>query len=366
MPFRIRPNVNKMPLYSPGKPIEEVKRELGLTDVIKIASNENPLGPSPKAVEAVKKAAENMHIYPDMFAVELRGAIGAKYGVDPAQVILGNGSDEILNLLALAMLGGPEDRVVMSQPAFLRYSATPIIPGAEGVRVPVTSDWKHDIDGLIKAITPGTNLVYIDNPGNPTGTIIRKPEMDDFIDKIPEGTLVVLDEAYYEFAKDEPGYPNGIDYLREGMPVVVSRTFSKTYGIAGARIGYAFAPLEIVDAYNRVREPFDVNTLAQAAAMAALDDEEHLARTLEVNKEGLKRIESRMKEIGHDTVESFANFVCIDCGRPAQEVADALLKQGVIVRSGHVLGMPRHIRVTIGTPDEVTRFLEAFEKAVSA
>lgn len=366
MPYHVRPNVAKMPLYSPGRPIEEVKRELGLDDVIKLASNENPLGPSPKAVEAVKRAAEEMNIYPDMFGVSLREAIGAKFGVDPAHVILGNGSDEILDLLGKAFLGGPKDRVVMGHPSFLRYGATPVIPGAESVRVPVTVDWKHDMAAMAAAVEPGTNLVFIDNPGNPTGTIVKRSEMDAFLDAVPEGTLVVLDEAYYEFAKDEPGYPNGIEYLKEGRPVVVTRTFSKTYGLAGARIGYAFAPLEIVDAYNRVREPFDVNTLAQAAAMAALDDDEHLERTVRVNREGLRRIEKRMIELGLDTVESYTNFVCIDTGKPAQDVADGLLQQGVIVRSGHVLGMPQHIRVTIGAPDEVTRFLSAFETVMGS
>ena len=361
MPYRIRPNVHKMHLYSPGKPIEEVKRELGLTDVIKLASNENPLGPSPKAVAAVAEAAKGMNIYPDASGYELRQALSKKHGIAPEQIILGNGSDEILNLLGMAFLGGPSDRVVIGQPAFLRYGAVPVIPGAECVRVPVTSEWRHDLDAMSAALSEGANLVFIDNPGNPTGTIVRKPELDAFLKSVPEGTLVVLDEAYHEFAVHDPEYPNGLDYLREGRPVAVVRTFSKSYGLAGIRVGYAFVPQEVADAYNRVREPFDVNVLAQAAAIAALDDDEHLRKTLEVNKQGLQRIESWMKQHGFRTVESFANFVCIDVKSPAQEVADALLKQGVIVRSGHVLGMPHHIRVTIGTPQEVERFLSAFE-----
>ena len=360
MPYRLRPNLQKMRAYSPGRPIGEVKRELGLTDVIKLASNENPLGPSPKAVEAVKLAARNMNIYPDASGHDLKAAIGEKFGMDPASVILGNGSDEILYLLGLMFLGGPDDTVVMGHPSFLRYGATPILPGSKGVRVPVDGHWRHDLTAMAGAAT-GANLVFLDNPNNPTGTIVKQPALDEFLDTVPDDVLVVLDEAYYEFACDEPGYPDSLQYVRDGRSVVVTRTFSKSYGLAGIRVGYAFAPPEIVDAYNRVREPFNVNALAQVAAIAALDDDEHLTKTLAMNREGLGRIEKRMSELGFSTVESFANFVCIDVQRPPEELTDALLRQGVIVRPGHVLGMPNHIRVTIGTPDEVARFLEAFE-----
>lgn len=361
MPYRVRPNVRKMRAYSPGRPIDEVKREFGLTDVIKLASNENPLGPSPKAVEAVKLAANKMNIYPDAASSELKAALGERFGMDPAGIVIGNGSDEILNLLGLMFLGGPDDTVVMGQPSFLRYAATPVLPGSTAVRVPVDGHWRHDLTAMAGAVTPSTKLVFLDNPNNPTGTLVKKPELDHFLDAVPADVLVVLDEAYYEFACDEPGYPDSLQYVRDGRPVVVTRTFSKSYGLAGVRVGYAFAPPEIVDAFDRVREPFNVNALAQVAAIAALGDDDHLANTIAMNSEGLGRIRKRMSELGFETVESFANFVCIDVRRPPEEVTDALLRQGVIVRPGDVLGMPNHIRVTIGTPDEVARFLEAFE-----
>jgi histidinol-phosphate aminotransferase len=213
---------------------------------------------------------------------------------------------------------------------------------------------------MIAAVTPQTRIVFLANPNNPTGTLTRSADVQRLIDALPAGAVLVLDEAYYEFAKDVDGYPDSIAWVNRGAPVVVVRTFSKSYGLAGIRVGYAFAPAEVADAYNRVREPFDVNSLAQAAAIAALQDSQHLRRTLETNRAGMARIVARMRELGFETVESHANFVCIEVG-DSKAVADALLRQGVIVRSGHVFDMPNHIRVTIGTPAEVERFLAAFE-----
>ncbi len=345
MPYRLRPNVQKMRAYTPGRPIDEVKRELGLTDVIKLA-------------------AGSMNIYPDASGHDLKAALGSKFDMDPASVVLGNGSDEILNVLGLMFLGGPDDAFVMGHPSFLRYGPTPILPGSKSVRVQVDGEWRHDLTAMA-AEARGANLVFLDNPNNPTGTIVKQSALDEFLDAVPDDVLVVLDEAYYEFACDEPGYPDSLQYVRDGRSVVVTRTFSKSYGLAGIRVGYAFAPPEIVDAYDRVREPFNVNALAQVAAIAALGDDEHLKSTIAMNREGLGRIRQKMEELGFSTVESFANFVCIDVQRPPEELSDALLRQGVIVRPGHVLGMPTHIRVTIGTPDEVARFLEAFESVTA-
>ena len=361
MRFSVRPNVLKMAAYSPGKPIEEVRRELGLTDVVKLASNENPLGPSPLAVQAVIAAASGMHSYPDASGYAVRQALAVHYGIGAEHIVLGNGSDEILNVLGQVFLDGPDHRAVMGWPSFLRYPATAQLADSQCVKVPLDAAWRHDVGAMIAALTPSTRLVFVANPNNPTGTLVPSSEIERLIAALPGGAVLVLDEAYYEFARDVPGYPDSLEWVREGRPVVVTRTFSKSYGLAGIRVGYAFAPLEVVDAFNRVREPFDVNSLAQAAAIAALQDTDHLAKTLSVNKAGLAWIESRMKELGFATVESFANFVCIEVG-DAKAVADALLREGVIVRSGHVFDMPGHLRVTIGRPEEVARFLTAFEK----
>lgn len=360
MPFLVRPNVLKMRPYSPGKPIEEVQRELGLTDVVKLASNENPLGPSPLAVRAVVEAAQGMNVYPDASGHKVREAIGAHFGIDPALVILGNGSDEILNVLGQVFLDGPDHRAVMGWPSFLRYPATAELADSQCVKVPLDSGWKHDVGAMIAAVSPQTRIVFLANPNNPTGTLTTAQDVEKLLDALPAGAVLVLDEAYYEFARDVDGYPDSLSWVKEGRPVVVVRTFSKSYGLAGIRVGYAFTPPEVADAYNRVREPFDVNSLAQAAAVAALQDQEHLNKTLDTNRKGMDRICGRMRELGYEAVESHANFVCIEVG-DAKAIADALLHQGVIVRSGHVFDMPNHIRVTIGTQAEVERFLGAFE-----
>jgi histidinol-phosphate aminotransferase len=306
-----------------------------------------------------------MHIYPDASGFRLREALSAHFGIDAANIVLGNGSDEVLNVLGQVFLDGPEHNAVMGWPSFLRYPATANLADSQCIKVPLDSEWRHDIDAMIAAITPETRLVFVANPNNPTGTLVDKSRIEKLVEAMPQGAVLVLDEAYYEFAKDEAGYPDSVAWVREGRPVVAVRTFSKSYGLAGIRVGYAFAPLEIVDAYNRVREPFDVNSLAQAAAIAALGDDDHLARTLSTNREGMAKIVQRMKELGYDTVESHANFVCIDVKGSAKDFADALLHKGVIVRSGHVFDMPDHIRVTIGTTEEVDRFLAAFESGKS-
>lgn len=361
MRLRIRPNVLQMQPYSPGKPVEEVKRELGLADVVKLASNENPWGPSPKAVEAVRRAAERMHLYPDASAYELKRAIAAKFGVKPEEVLLGNGSDELIHLLGLVFLSGPADKVVVGYPSFVRYDAAAHLSDSQLVRVPLDSEWRHDLPAMAAAVDADTRLVFVANPNNPTGTVVRKEAFEAFMDSLPAGLPVVLDEAYWEFARDEPQMPCSLDYLRAGKPVIGLRTFSKAYGLAGIRVGYGFAPAEVVDAVDRAREPFNVNSLAQAAALAALDDDEHLERTTRGNREGLDRIAEAVRALGCKPVESFANFICIDVGRPAQGVFESLLHKGVIVRSG---GWGNSIRVSVGTRQEVDRFLQAFQEVM--
>jgi histidinol-phosphate aminotransferase len=358
--LRFRSNVLSMTPYSPGKPIDEVKRELGLDRVVKLASNENPLGPSPKAVKAVQEATVNLHLYPDGAAYNLRDAIGKHYGVPMGQVVVGNGSDEIIHLLGQIFLGSPDDEVIVGNPSFVRYDAAAGLADCRLVKVPLTVDQRIDLVAMAEAITPNTRLVFIANPNNPTGTIVTTSELDEFLGKVPSDVVVILDEAYCEFAMSATNYPNSLDYVNRYPNVVGMRTFSKAFGLAGIRVGYAFVPSAISDAIDRAREPFNVNILAQVAAIAALGDTEYVRETIRVNQEGLDRLEDVFRECGGTPFKSYANFVMADIGRPAQPVFQALLERGVITRSGHVLGMPHCLRVSVGTPDEISIFVEEF------
>ncbi len=365
MAARIRPNVLGMTPYSPGKPVDEVKRELGLERVVKLASNENPLGPSPKAVAAVQTAAAKMHVYPDGAAHTLRVKLSEKFGVGPKQVLVGNGSDELIHLLGLVLLD-QGDEMMMGDPSFSRYDAAAYLAPANLVKVPLDADYRHDLPAMARAITPQTRLVWVANPNNPTGTVVRKGEVDRFLDEVPEDVVVALDEAYFEFAEGIDDFPNSIDYVQAGRPNVVGlRTFSKAYGLAGIRVGYGFAPPAIADAIERAREPFDVNALAQVAAVAALDDDEHLRNTVETNGRGLKALAEAFEAVGARPLESFANFVYADLGQPARPVFDALLRRGVITRPGDVLGNPTCLRVSVGTDEEMAIFTKELREVMS-
>ncbi|RYG16731.1 histidinol-phosphate transaminase, partial [bacterium] len=312
MAARIRPNVLQMTPYSPGKPVEEVKRELGLDRVVKLASNENPLGPSPKAVAAVQEAATRMHIYPDGSAHNLRTALSAKFGLPTNQILVGNGSDELIHLLGLILLD-EDSEMLMADPSFSRYDAAAHLAPAKLVKVPLDADYRHDLPAMAKAVTDRTKLVWIANPNNPTGTVVKEQEFSQFLHDIPVDTIVVLDEAYYEFAMGVEGYPDSVEYIKAGWPNVVGlRTFSKAYGLAGIRVGYGFASPVVADAIERAREPFDVNALAQVAAVAALDDDEHIQKTVELNRRGLETLAQAFKEVGAKPLESYANFMYAD------------------------------------------------------
>ena len=366
MALPIRPNVLRMTPYLPGKPVEEVKRELGLERVVKLASNENPLGPSPKAVEAVREAAGRMHVYPDGAAYALKAKLAAKFGLPQSQILVGNGSDELIHLLGLVLLG-EGDEMMMGDPSFSRYDAAAHLAPARLVKVPLDADYRHDLAAMARAITPSTRLVWVANPNNPTGTVVRRREFDRFLADVPQEVVVVLDEAYFEFAQSLDDFPDSRDYLRSGRPNVVGlRTFSKAYGLAGIRVGYGFAPPALADAIERAREPFDVNALAQVAAVAALDDDEHLRRTVETNRRGLDALARVFREVGARPLESFANFVYADLGRPARPVFDALLRRGVITRSGDALGDPTCLRVSVGTDEEMTIFAEELRGVMAA
>jgi histidinol-phosphate aminotransferase len=361
MPSPIRPNVKKMTPYAPGKPISEVKRELGLDHVIKLASNENPFGPSPKAVAAVEAAAKQMNIYPDGAAFDLKTALSSRFGLPNDQITLGNGSDELIHLLGLVFLGSPEDEVIVGDPSFVRYDAAADIAPAKLVKVPLDSCFRHDLTAMAAKATEHTKLIFIANPNNPTGTVVLQPEIDAFLKDIPNQATIVLDEAYFEFAKDVPGFPNSVDLIKHGAPVVGLRTFSKTYGLAGIRIGYGFGSVEVIDAFDRAREPFNVNSLAQVAAVAALTDDEHVRRTVDNNRRGMMRLSECLKAHGARAGESFGNFLFADLGRPAKPVFEAMLRKGVIIRSGEIFGTPNCVRITIGTEEEVTACIEALD-----
>jgi len=362
---KIRPNVLKMIPYAPGKPIEEVQRELGLQRVVKLASNENPFGPSPKALAAVRKAAERMHIYPDGASFELKSAIAKKFGQPFARVMVGNGSDELIHLIGLIFLGGENEEMIMGDPSFSRYDPAAQIVPSKLIKVPLDRKFRHDLSAMADAVTEKTRLLFIANPNNPTGTIVRKPDVDRFLADLPRYVTVVLDEAYYEFAADQKDFPNSLEYIDRGFNVIGLRTFSKAYGLAGIRVGYGFASEDVVDAINRVREPFDVNSLAQAAAIAALDDEDHVRMTVDNNRRGLDYLNDALRAGGAEPMESFANFTFADLGRPAEPVFQALLRKGVITRAGRAVGNENCLRVSVGTPAELEVFAAAFKEVMS-
>lgn len=350
--------------YIPGKPVEEVERELGLTGIIKLASNENPLGASPRAIEAMQKNLKRMHSYPDGYSHYLREALSRKQGVQPEQLIFGNGSDEILSFLTLAYVN-PGDEVVMATPSFSQYEFATRLAGGVPRQVELTGgDFQYDLDAILAAINEKTRLVFLCTPNNPTGTIIRKQELNRFMEKLPEKVLLVLDQAYLEYAVD-PDHPTGIEHIEQGYPVISLRTFSKIYGLAGLRIGYGVAPVEIVADLNRVRQPFSVNAMAQAAARAALDDEEHVERSRRMVDESRRQLAVGFAELGLKPVPDQANFYFVDLKVDSKEAFQALLKRGVVVRTGDIFGFPTFIRVTHGTAEQNQRFLAALKEVLA-
>jgi len=346
--------------YSPGKPVEEVKRELGLDRITKLASNENVLGPSPAAVAAVREAAESVYLYPDGSWYSLTAALADKLAVPPEWILCGNGSDEIIHFLGLTFLN-PGDEIIQGDPSFVRYEAAALLNQAGCRKVPL-KDFTHDLTAMRAAVTDRTKLVFIASPNNPTGTINTKAEVDAFLADLPAHVITVFDEAYREYV-DSPDYPDTVDYVRENRSVMVLRTFSKAYALAGLRVGYGIAPPDLVGYVNQVREPFNVSSIAQAAAVASLRDDSQLARTREMNAAGKKYLYAEFEALGLAYVPTQANFVFVDVGRDAQEVFQALLRRGVIARAG--LGLPTHLRVTIGRREDNERFIAALKEVLA-
>jgi len=358
----IRKEILKISPYVPGKPAKEVQRELGITDIIKLASNENPLGPSPKAIEAITRAAAEVHIYPDGSSYELKTALGDRLGVKSEELIIGNGSDEIIKLLAEAFFH-PGDEVIISEHTFGEYAYAAHLMGAKVVKVEASEGLGHDLGKMAAVIDEKTKAVFICNPNNPTGTINTRDELEKFINSVPPHVLIVLDQAYLEYAED-PAYPDGIDYIQDGR-ILVLRTFSKIYGLAGLRVGYGIGAAGLIAYLNRVKEPFNVNIPAQAAALAALDDEEFLTKSKDLNKRGKDLLAAGFKDLGLECVETHANFVFFKTPYHSKEVFQKMLEQGVIVRTGDIFGLPNYIRVTIGTEEQNRRFLKTLEAVLT-
>ncbi|MGE5560689.1 MAG: histidinol-phosphate transaminase [Chloroflexota bacterium] len=357
-----RREVAKLVPYVAGKPIDEVKRELGLTDVIKLASNENPLGPSPKALEAILAAAREGNIYPDSNAFRLRTAIGAKYGFTLEQVIIGDGSDELVSLIGQTFIN-PGDEAVMPWPSFQTYPLPVDLMGGVTVRVPLV-DGRVDIAEMARRVTPRTKLVFICNPNNPSGTLLTRAQVESVVRSLPEHVIVVIDEAYAEYV-ESPDYPDSFALLREGRNIIVLRTFSKAYGLAGLRVGYGISTADIIDLMNRPRLAFNCNALAQAAAIAALSDSEHILASRRSNSEGKRYLYGEFDRLGIGYIPTEANFIFVNVGLDSREVFQRLQRRGVIVRPGDIFGYPGWQRVTIGTRGQNERFIAALSEVIS-
>jgi len=355
-------NIMDLPVYEPGKPIEEVQRELGLAEVIKLASNENPFGCPPKAKEAVVRELANIQIYPDGASQELAAALSAHLGVGADQLIFGAGSDDVVLMIARAFLT-PEDETVMASHTFPQYKHNARVEGAKVIEVPL-KDGRHDLPAMLAKVGPKTKVVWICNPNNPTGTIVTEEEVKAFLDGAGPDVLVVLDEAYCEYVTDET-YPDGLRLLKSYPNLVLLRTFSKIYGLASLRIGYGIGHPDVIRAINQVREPFNTSRVAQAAAVAALADREFIERCRRLNREGIAYLNAEFERMGLKAFPAHGNFVMVDTGRPAELVFDGLLRRGIIVRGGHKLGYPTMIRVTVGSREQNERFIAALEQVLS-
>ncbi len=355
------PWVGRIRPYPPGKPIEEVERELGHT-AIKLASNENPLGPSPKAIEAIRGRVDRIHLYPDGNGYYLRKRLAEIHELDMGQVILGAGSTDLIELVARTFLTAG-DEAITSESSFYIYRLAMDEVGAQRVETPL-ADEGINLTAMARAVTHRTKVIYIGNPNNPTGTLVTAEDIDRFLSAIPPSVLVVLDEAYYEYAQ-RPGYSHSLDYVREGRNVLVLRTFSKVHGLAGLRIGYGLGHAELIEVLNRVRSPFNASSLAQAAALAALDDREHIARSVESNRREMKFVSQELALLGVRYTPSAANFILMDTGHDCEEDFMRLLHQGVIVRPMKLYGFPTRLRVTIGARPDNERFLEALTKVMA-
>lgn len=356
------PGISSLQPYHPGKPIEELERELGIRNIIKLASNENPAGTSPRVLEALARIKDYAR-YPDGNGFILKQALARYHGVQPDQITLGNGSNDILELVARAFVSN-RHQIIFSQHSFAVYPLVAQVIGAEAVVTPARN-WGYDLDAVVAAVTDRTRLIFIANPNNPTGTWFGRAEFERLLSRLPDHVILVMDEAYYEYAA-EAGVPNAVEWVAEHPNLVVARTFSKVYGLAGLRVGYAVSHRDAADLMNRVRQPFNVNSAALLAAETALQDSEHLQRCLELNRSGMQQLIAGFDRMGIGYIPSLTNFICIDLEQPALPVYQKLLREGVIVRPVDNYGMPDHLRITVGLPEENELFLAALARVLAA
>jgi histidinol-phosphate aminotransferase len=360
-------HLRKLSAYAPGKPIKLAEKESGVR-CIKLASNENPFGPSPKALEAIRRVAGDVNLYPDNETSELRLALAERFQLAPDQVMVTDGSTVLLDLVARTLLA-PSLNAVTSARSFIVYLIATRAAGGELIEVPMRGD-EYDLDAIVDAVNEDTRIVYLANPNNPTGTLVDAPSTDRFLARIPSSVFVVLDEAYYDFASyfaAQRGveYSHSLDYVREGRSVIVLRTFSKAHGLAGLRVGYGFGPPEIMAYLERLKSAFSVSAVAEAAALAALDDTEHIRKTIANNDRGVTFLTEKLKDLGFDPVPTWANFLYFDAGLDAPSLVKRIQAEGVIVRSLVPWGIPTAIRVTVGTPEQNERFVAALAKATA-
>ena len=354
-----RKGILEITSYIPGKSIEEVQKEFGSKKWIKLASNENLLGPSPKAVAAIRKELRNIYLYPEGPCTVLRQALARKFSLPEGMVVISNGADNLILMIACAFVDEGNE-VVMADPTFSVYTNVTQIMGGRPIKVRL-KDFTHDLDSMLKKVNRKTKLVFICNPNNPTGTTISQKSFDHFLSKLPKQVIVVLDEAYGDFVEDS-FYPNGLDYIKERKQVILLRTFSKVYGLAGLRIGYALGREDLVDCLYQVRDPFPVHRLAQVAAVAALNDEDHAIKSIQLVYEGKRYLYKELDKMGVSYVPSQANFIFIDFEKDSEEVFQALLREGIIIRPGKIWDYPTFARVTIGRIEDNQRFIKALKK----
>ncbi len=356
------PGVTNLKPYVPGKPISELERELGITDSVKLASNENPLGCSELAKAAIQAELSDVALYPDGGGVALRAALAAKHGIEPNRITLGNGSNDVLDMIARVFLA-PGYESLFSQYAFAVYPISSQAVGATLNMVPA-KDYGHDLEEMLNRVGDKTRVVWIANPNNPTGTWLNGEELEGFIAAVPSNVIVVVDEAYIEYV-DEADYPDASQWLDKYPNMIVTRTFSKSYGLASLRVGYGLAHPDITDLLNRVRQPFNVNSMALAAALAALDDQDFIQRSVESNRQGMAQLTDAFEAMGLDYIPSVGNFVTVDLGRPSAEVDQALLRAGCITRPVANYGLPNHLRITVGLKEQNERVLAALKQALA-
>ncbi|UCF70270.1 MAG: histidinol-phosphate transaminase [candidate division WOR-3 bacterium] len=358
--IELRNFVKNIKPYKPGKPIEEVIKELGLTgEIIKLASNENPLGASPLAIKAMSEKIDDSHLYPDDNCFYLKHRLSEKFGIPTANTIVGSGSVELIELIFKAYVN-PGDEVIMSEPSFIMYKIACQIFGGERVAVPLVGH-AHDIDAMAQKINSKTKIVILDNPINPTGTIVAKKKMDHFVDAVPPDVILVLDEAYHEYIEDAT-YPNGLDYLKKHSNIMVLHTFSKIYGLAGLRVGYGFGSEEIVGAMMKVRLPFNVNRIGQIAAGAALGDEDFVKHSRNNNEAGKEFLYNELRSLGLKYTPTFGNFILVDFKRDAKDIFEAAQRKGVITRTVYEYGLPTSLRITIGSPSQNKQLINTLQE----